>query len=187
MQQRPSVSAALLFGVVLSAMPVALTQGLFTAAMRQIARRHPHMFGRIIGNASILIDPLDLPVRFVLCLDETPPLLKLVRRDSSPTVDAAIRAPLAALVEVLEGGVDGDALFFSRDLAIEGDTGAIVALRNAIDAEDIRVMEDILSPLGPLAEAALGVCRGVFPLIEGAAARIERMVATVDTMRRAGD
>jgi predicted lipid carrier protein YhbT len=41
-------------------------------------------------------------------------------------------------MQLLEGKLDGDALFFSRDLVVDGDTEAVVMLRNIIDgAEDI--------------------------------------------------
>jgi predicted lipid carrier protein YhbT len=41
------------------------------------------------------------------------------------------------LVGMLDGSYDGDALFFSRDLVIEGDTSAVLALRNALDDAEI--------------------------------------------------
>ena len=51
--------------------------------------------------------------------------------------DARIAGPLAALIGLVHGAYDGDALFFSRDLVIEGDTEAVLALRNAIDNEEL--------------------------------------------------
>jgi len=41
------------------------------------------------------------------------------------------------MIELLEGRADGDALFFSRTLTVEGDMEAVVALRNAIDGSEI--------------------------------------------------
>jgi len=38
---------------------------------------------------------------------------------------------------MVDGTYDGDALFFSRDLSIEGDTEAVLALRNAIENADL--------------------------------------------------
>ena len=74
-----------------------------------------------------------------------------------------------ALIELLEGRVDGDALFFSRDLAIEGDTEVVLMLRNAVDSEVIDVLDDLTSVFGPLAglarKAAVGAL-SVFSRLE---------------------
>ncbi len=40
---------------------------------------------------------------------------------------------MLVLIGLLDGTYDGDALFFTRDLVIEGDTAAVLALRNAIE------------------------------------------------------
>ena len=44
-----------------------------------------------------------------------------------------IAGPLLGLIGLIDGTYDGDALFFSRDLVVEGDVEAVLALRNAID------------------------------------------------------
>ena len=44
----------------------------------------------------------------------------------------------------------GDAVFFSRALKVEGDMNVVVALRNALDSEDIDLKADVLRALGPL-------------------------------------
>ena len=50
----------------------------------------------------------------------------------------------------MHGAFDGDALFFSRDLIIEGDTEAVLALRNAIDNEEIDLAAEVTALFGPL-------------------------------------
>jgi len=55
------------------------------------------------------------------------------------------------LIDLLEGRLDGDALFFSRELTVEGDTEAVLLLRNAVDSDEVDLFEDLLSVLGPLA------------------------------------
>lgn len=55
-----------------------------------------------------------------------------------------------ALLNLLDGKVDGDALFFSRSLTVEGDTEALLTLRNAMDSDDIDLIREILSSFGPL-------------------------------------
>ncbi len=47
--------------------------------------------------------------------------------------DAVVRGGLADLLEIAAGRSDGDALFFSRSIEVEGDVAFIVALRNALE------------------------------------------------------
>ena len=94
------------------------------------------------------------------------------------TPTATIRGPLLTLIQLLEGKLDGDALFFSRELVIEGDTTAVVTLRNAIDGAGIDVLDDILSVLGPLAWPAGRI-------VGGAAAILARMDRDLGILRRA--
>ena len=58
------------------------------------------------------------------------------------------------LLDLIDGSLDGDALFFSRKLRVTGDTEAIVALRNALDDVDGGVVESITKAFGPLAPIA---------------------------------
>src|SRR3974390_761488 len=54
------------------------------------------------------------------------------RRDENPPYDAAIAGSFFHLLDMIDGAVDGDALFFSRDLRVTGDTEAGVAVRDAL-------------------------------------------------------
>lgn len=71
---------------------------------------------------------------------------------------------------LIDGSYDGDALFFSRDLVVEGDIEAVIALRNAIDDAGVDLVADtaaLLGPLGPLGERLLG---GALMQLKGVAA-----------------
>ena len=82
------------------------------------------------------VDPVDCPFVFIMTPNEGNTTMSVVRSLSDVEYDARIAAPLIVLLGMIDGTYDGDALFFSRDLVIEGDTGACLALRNAIeDAE----------------------------------------------------
>ena len=50
--------------------------------------------------------------------------------------------------------VDGDALMFSRDLVIEGDVEAVLALRNAIDDAQLDLVTELSAVFGPLGAPA---------------------------------
>ena len=167
--QAPPLSPVLLAGFALRPLPPALLGLVLNVALRLVSRRHPDVMARLepLGDAAFLIDPVDLPFSFVLRLGAPVPVIEVVDADGAgaewPT--AIVRAPLLALIDLAEGQLDGDALFFSRDLAIEGDTEAVVCLRNALDSGEIDLIDDLLSLLGPLARPArwpLAVLGAVF-------------------------
>ncbi len=83
------------------------------------------------------IDPVDCPFVFMMKPEKGRTELRVVRRAASTGYDARIAAPLVVLLGMIDGTYDGDALFFSRDLSIEGDTEAVLALRNAIENADL--------------------------------------------------
>ena len=92
--------------------------------------------GEGVGR-TFAIDPVDCPFVFLMRPGKERLELRVVRRAEASQFDARIAAPLLVLLGMIDGTYDGDALFFSRDLVIEGDTEAVVALRNAIENADL--------------------------------------------------
>ena len=76
---------------------------------------------------------------------------------------------------MIHGTLDGDALFFSRDITIEGNTDAILALRNAIDAAEIDLPGEVADLFGPFSPAAQKLAQLATPMMgrrfEAAASR----------------
>ena len=103
----------------------------------------PSFAGRLGEHAgrTFAIDPVDCPFVFLITPEAAPhgprTDLKVVRRSLGQAYDARIAAPLVVLIGMVDGSYDGDALFFSRDLSIEGDTEAVLALRNAIENAEL--------------------------------------------------
>ena len=128
--------------------PVSLS---LTAYARHVARHHPGLFRRLgdYSHTHFVLDPTDLP--FVICLDPNggEPRVTLTRGQGKGA--ARIAGPLAALLGLVHGAFDGDALFFSRDLVIEGDTSAALALRNAIDDAELDLSQELTRLSGPFA------------------------------------
>lgn len=131
-------------------LPLQLVLGGFLA---RILRRNPGLLDRLGEHrrARFGIRPLDLPFAFIVEAD--PPRLQVVRA-LPQGLDACVSASLANLLALVEGKVDGDALMFSRQLGIEGDMEAVLALRNAIDDARLDLAEELASLLGPLGEPA---------------------------------
>ena len=154
----PPLSPVLLLGFALRPAPMPVLQAAASAAMAAMRRRHDSVFERLSGlaNPLFLIDPTDLPFRLLLDVTRAAPRLTVLRADTAPATPpgATISGPMPVLIELLEGRIDGDALFFNRALAVSGDMEAVVALRNAVDGAEIDLVEDLIRPLGPLAAPA---------------------------------
>jgi O2-independent ubiquinone biosynthesis accessory factor UbiT len=102
------------------------------AARPSFAARLGEYSGRLFA-----VDPVDCPFVFLIRPEGGRTDLKVVRRSAAQGFDARIAAPLVVLIGMVDGSYDGDALFFSRDLSIEGDTEAVLALRNAIENAEL--------------------------------------------------
>jgi O2-independent ubiquinone biosynthesis accessory factor UbiT len=137
--------------------------------VKSLVRRHPSLFARLghLADKTFLIDPTDLPFVFRLAPLPDAPRLEAVRRDDAGDWDARIAGPLAAMLGMVHGVYDGDALFFSRDLVIEGDTEAVLALRNAVDNEEIDLATEAAALFGPLEFLASAPARKLAALFGG--------------------
>lgn len=168
----PFRAPALPLSLALCIAPGGLVDAALDAVLAAARRRHPRLFARLepLGPTNILIDPVDLPVAFRFAIDGERSALRALPRgqalDSPPRT--TVRGPLSALLDLLEGCVDGDALFFARLLVVEGDTAPVVALRNALEAEPVKIDALMLAPLWPfdgvagrLVPHALAAIRGV--------------------------
>lgn len=134
-------------------------QPVLDALLLLLRRNHPGVFERLadLGTVRALIDPVDMPACLLFELGPRP-RFRLVDRGRG-IAEATIRGSFAALLDLMEGRIDGDALFFTRDLSIEGDTEIVVALRNALDGEEIDLAADIAAALGPLGRLVPSVRR----------------------------
>ncbi len=141
--------------------PLPFIQPALSRLALRIARQHPRLFSRLGRhcNKSFLINPVNLP--FMLLLHPRPeaPLLRAHRRTAQPEHDACIAGSLLSLFDMIDGRLDGDALFFSRNLTIEGDVEAVVALRNALDDLDGSIADDLANAFGPAGRLALALLR----------------------------
>lgn len=114
-------------------------------ALRRIARRRPEVFERLGSwrTAAVVIEPSDFPVSFRLSPDGARGTVRVIRHDDPAPSTARIRGPLATLLELFDGDGDADSAFFSRRIRIDGDTAAVVALHNSLEAAGL-TLADIL-------------------------------------------
>jgi predicted lipid carrier protein YhbT len=150
----------------LAPIPLALLQPFLDRIATHVAKSHPGLFARLEAhtNTRFLIDPVDLPFVLLLRPDAARPHLKAYRRYEHVRHDACIAGTFFHLLDLIEGTADGDALFFTRDLRVTGDTQAVVTLRNALDDLEGNLVETILGGLGPLqspASLALSAMRAI--------------------------
>jgi len=135
---------------------------LLNRVVEGLARKHPSIFDRLGPHTATgyVIDATNLPFALFLRPDPARPVLSAVARNSLPAHQALIRGSFDTLFELIDSDADGDAVFFSRDLVIEGNTEAVVSLRNALDDVDGSIAADAADLFGPPGRLALGFLRG---------------------------
>ena len=140
-------------------LPLFFLQPLLKHIVVTVAKRRPEVFARLGDNCRkrFLIDPNNLP--FLLLLQPNPekPLLTALNRGIEIEYDVRISASFRTLLKMIDSQTDSDALFFNRDIAITGDTEAIVALRNALDDMDGTLAGDVAASFGPLSRPVRAV------------------------------
>lgn len=138
-------------------LPLFVLQPILKRIVTKIARDNPDMFARLgpHRHGYFLIDPINMP--FMLYLRPDPDALdfRAVSRRSIPPHLARISGKFLDLLMLMDAEMDGDALFFSRELIVTGDTEAVVCLRNALDDVDEPIAESVANMFGAPGRAAL--------------------------------
>lgn len=137
--------------------PPFLLNALVSRVFRQVINEHPGLFERLgeYVNKRFGFRPSDLPFAFLV--EPGIPRISVLKSDVELAVDAAIEGPLVMLLALLEGKLDGDALFFSRDITVTGDMEAMLALRNALDDCNVDLPVDLGRSAGPFAPVVRGL------------------------------
>lgn len=168
----PSFTPFLLINPLVRNAPTRAIAQICHHAMATMHHRHRSVFERVTERETfaLLIAPTDLDLRFYLKIDPDAPELRPVKNtESDEPVAARISGPLPALLELLQGQSDGDALFFSRTLRIEGRTDLVVALRNALDGEEIDLRAAVQDSFGmarPVARTLLGLAEKIYHQVQ---------------------
>lgn len=130
-------------------LPLGPVEILANAALSRVLQRHARLFDRLGEHSAktFAFVPDDLPFAFVV----SPASRRIMVRRPKRLLRADVRigGPIATLLALAEGRLDGDAEFFARGLTVDGDMEAALALRNAMDDCRIDLPTD-LAPKGPL-------------------------------------
>lgn len=140
-----------ILGAVLRPLPLLPLRLIMSVIAGRIRDRYPGMFERLGPHARkrFGLKPSDIPFAFVLEPEPSAPRISVVRHLPG-NIDVRIEGSLAALLGMVDGTLDGDALFFSRKLQVQGDMEALLALRNAVDDARVDLRDIVLSLAGPL-------------------------------------
>jgi len=130
--------------------PIWAVQRAAQSAYERVIGRHRGMFGRLgeYADKTFVFAPTDIPFEFAVRPADN--RISVARPGRNPRYDAHISGPIFLLLALAEGRVDGDAEFFGRALAIDGDMEAVLALRNALEDTRIDFSEDLAPRNGPL-------------------------------------
>ena len=161
-------------------LPRPLLARLAAAVVRGLGRTHPRLLANLakLESATVHVVPTDLPYGFALEVGREPVRLRIV--DERPaTASAQVSGSVAVLLDLLEGRIDSDTLFFRRDLIISGNTEAVVGLRNVLDREELRLTDELGALCGPLRPAARAVARTSERVLQRFGARVAAMHRTL--------
>ena len=152
------------FALAAKPLPLAPITLMLTTLARQLTQRHPGLQRRLGAHAErrFLLDLTDLPLLLLLEPGGAAPRVTAHSRRRPPAHDTRIAGLTAAFLGMMHGSLDGDALFFARDLVIEGDTAAGLALRNAIDDAEL----DLTAELGVLVKPIAPLLARLLPSVE---------------------
>jgi len=119
------------------------------------------MFNRLGPHRQtiFLIEPVNMPFRLLLRPDPDDLMLRALSYRGTPAHDARVSGRFLDLLRLIDAEEDGDALFFSRELIVDGNTEAIVSLRNALDDVDGSIAERVAGMFGPPGRLALSALR----------------------------
>lgn len=170
---------------ILSLVPPPVLARLVAMLTRSMRRRHPQLISAFarLDPAVMHVELVDVPRRFVIAFGGGRMDLRMLRAADPLPANATIRGSLAALVDLLEGRIDGDTLFFTRQIEITGSTAVIVAVRNTLDREEIIMRDEIAALFGPLERPARRIARRV----DRVAGRVRSQLAATHAQLHAMD
>lgn len=141
-------------GMLLRPLPKGPLQAALQRLADRLSARYPDVLERIgdVGRARLLLVASDLPWRALVTLDGQGAEITLDRQGDgpAPAAEAVVTGAFERLLACAQGGGDGDAMFFAREIEVTGNTDVLVALRNALDGAEIDLAGELAALAGPL-------------------------------------
>ena len=148
-------------GVFLRPLPRAPLETVLRRLADRLSARHPSVLERVadVGRARLLLVATDLPWWALIVLDGRGAEITVGRQaeDPTPQAHATVTGPVERLLACAQGGGDGDAMFFAREIEVSGNTDVLVALRNALDGAELDLARELAALAGPLQRPAARV------------------------------
>ncbi|MCV0429690.1 MAG: SCP2 sterol-binding domain-containing protein [Roseibium sp.] len=185
----PKPSSALSLPPVIAAfiapLPRTPMELLLSRLTKQLVARRPDLLRRLgdVVKVPIAVVPDDMPHAFLLSLDADKSSVTICDKDRIEDAEAVVRAPFLVLLGLLDGTYDGDALFFTRDLRIEGKTEYVLALRNTLEEAELNPGE-FFGLTGRSASWVNDVSERILDKARQLAARTSGQVAPLETGHR---
>lgn len=129
--------------LLLNVVPAAFPELVGRLAFARMLKRHPKLLGRLGEHAARTYAFAPTDIQFEFAVVPRVGAVTARRRGSRRHWDVQVSGPLVVLLALAEGRIDGDAEFFGRQIAIEGDMEAALALRNALENEAIDLTRDL--------------------------------------------
>jgi predicted lipid carrier protein YhbT len=152
--------------------PARIADAVLSRVAASISARHPALLQRLAPYDGKIVTIVIEDVGVAINLRLGPRVALTLAGKGRSGCDAVVSGNWLPLVALLEGRVDGDALFFSRALSFEGETDLLLAIRNALDGARIDVVAEIAATFGSAAPAF----RRFVPPVLGTALRVGRFV-----------
>lgn len=170
-------------GMLLRPLPRGPLQTVLQRLADRLSARFPEVLERIgdVGRARLLLVATDLPWRALVALDGRGAEITLERHADGPPpeAEATVTGSFERLLACAQGGGDGDAMFFAREIAVTGNTDILVALRNALDGAEIDLAGELAALAGPLHRPVAGGMARASALYAHAAAGLQAVEADV--------
>lgn len=170
-------------GMLLRPLPKGPLQAALQRLADRLSARYPDVLERIgdVGRARLLLVASDLPWRALVTLDGQGAEITLDRQGDgpAPAAEAVVTGAFERLLACAQGGGDGDAMFFAREIEVTGNTDVLVALRNALDGAEIDLAGELAALAGPLHRPVAGGMARASALYTHASAGLDAFKADV--------
>lgn len=148
-----ALTSASLTALFIAQLPIPLLKGLAHAAASLIDRYHPGLGERLAEaeGSRFHFQLVDCPFDGSICVENGRLQIDVLSKEAQASADVVVKGRLEALLDLMQGRYDGDALFFTREIETRGDTGALLSLRNALENEEIDLVLLASRASGPFA------------------------------------